>query len=100
MNVKQAYAQCEAVTAYHSKTFYRAFSLLPYDDRQAIWAIYAFCRRVDDIVDEGEQPDEQLQQFEKQWEAFVAGIQRMILCGSRFAMSFRAMIWTLNRFGI
>ncbi|MED0657178.1 phytoene/squalene synthase family protein [Anoxybacillus ayderensis] len=73
MNIKQAYAQCEAVTAYHSKTFYRAFSLLPYDDRQAIWAIYAFCRRVDDIVDEGEQPDEQLQQFEKQWEAFVAG---------------------------
>ncbi|WP_041638812.1 phytoene/squalene synthase family protein [Anoxybacillus flavithermus] len=73
VNIKQAYAQCEAVTAHHSKTFYRAFSLLPPYDRQAIWAIYAFCRRIDDIVDEGEKPHEQLQQFEKQWQSFLAG---------------------------
>ncbi|MCX8046985.1 MAG: phytoene/squalene synthase family protein [Anoxybacillus gonensis] len=73
MNIKQAYAQCEAVTAYHSKTFYRAFSVLPLHDRNAIWAIYAFCRRVDDIVDEGKQPHQELQQFEKQWESFLGG---------------------------
>ncbi|CUA79306.1 phytoene synthase [Anoxybacillus eryuanensis] len=73
MNIRQAYAQCEAVTAHHSKTFYRAFSVLPLHDRNAIWAIYAFCRRVDDIVDEGTQPHQQLRQFEKQWESFLGG---------------------------
>ncbi|EMT46732.1 phytoene/squalene synthase family protein [Anoxybacillus flavithermus] len=73
MELKQAYARCEAVAAHHSKTFYRAFSLLPLHDRRAIWAIYAFCRRVDDIVDEGAHPKEQLQQFEAEWKSFLAG---------------------------
>ncbi len=38
-------------------SFYYSFSLLPRRKREAIHAVYAFCRLTDDIVDEG--PDEQ-----------------------------------------
>lgn len=39
-------------------SFYYAFSLLPSPKRDAMNAVYAFCRTTDDIVDEGNEPDE------------------------------------------
>lgn len=33
--------------------FYYSFTFLPKDERDAIHTVYAFCRRIDDIVDEG-----------------------------------------------
>lgn len=38
----------------HQRTtnFYFSFSLLPREEREAINTVYAFCRRIDDIVDE------------------------------------------------
>ena len=44
-------AYCELVTARHSRSFYMASSLLPTVKRQAVRALYAFCRLTDDIVD-------------------------------------------------
>ena len=39
-----------------SKTnFYYSFTFLPKDEREAIHTVYAFCRRIDDIVDEQDQ---------------------------------------------
>lgn len=38
-------------------SFYYAFSLLPEDKRDAMNTVYAFCRRTDDIVDEGYDSD-------------------------------------------
>ncbi|HEY4164464.1 MAG TPA: squalene/phytoene synthase family protein, partial [Dongiaceae bacterium] len=35
-------------------SFYSAMRLLPPDRRNAMYAIYAFCREVDDIADEGD----------------------------------------------
>jgi phytoene synthase len=46
-----AYAECQAVTAEHSRTFYTATSLLPPDKQRAMRALYAFCRMSDNIVD-------------------------------------------------
>ena len=46
-----AYARCTAITKEKSKTFYTASELLPDDKRQAMRALYAFCRITDDIVD-------------------------------------------------
>ena len=46
-----AYAQCDANTRLGSPTFFIASSLLPPSKRRAIRALYAFCRRTDDIVD-------------------------------------------------
>ncbi len=34
-------------------SFYAAMKLLPVEERDAMFAIYAFCRRVDDIADDG-----------------------------------------------
>lgn len=42
---------CEKIIQHHSKTFYFAFSKLPKEQAQSIFAIYAFCREADDIVD-------------------------------------------------
>lgn len=39
-------------------SFYYAFSLLPQQKREAMNAVYAFCRKTDDIVDEGSEPDD------------------------------------------
>lgn len=47
----KAYGHCESVTATHSRSFYLASSLLPAGKRQAVRALYAFCRVSDDIVD-------------------------------------------------
>jgi phytoene synthase len=47
----RAYAHCAQVTACHSRSFYRASIFLPSEKRQAVRALYAFCRVTDDIVD-------------------------------------------------
>ena len=46
-----AYRACAAVTAEHSRTFSMASALLPAPKRRAVRALYAFCRRTDDLVD-------------------------------------------------
>lgn len=51
--LRQAFAQCTAITREHSHTFYMASSLMPTPQREAIRALYAFCRISDDLVDEG-----------------------------------------------
>lgn len=45
------FAWCEDVIRRNSHSFYRAFSLLPPEKRQSVYALYAFCRRADDCVD-------------------------------------------------
>ncbi len=47
-----AYEYCRQITQQASKTFYWGSTFLPWPKRRAVWAIYAFCRIVDDIVDE------------------------------------------------
>jgi phytoene synthase len=47
----RAYSYCDSITAAHSHTFYVATGLLPPAKRQAMQALYAFCRLSDDIVD-------------------------------------------------
>ena len=51
-SLRKAYKKAEDVTASHSKSFYFASQLLPEEKRSAVRALYAFCRSVDDIVDE------------------------------------------------
>ncbi|MTH53307.1 phytoene synthase [Bacillus mangrovi] len=69
--LKEAYAQCEELIKIHSKSFYKAFSLLPAEKKKAVWAVYAFCRTVDDIVDEGTDPETELQAFEEEFRLFL-----------------------------
>jgi 15-cis-phytoene synthase len=43
---------CQAKAAASGSSFYYAFVFLPSERRRAITAVYAYCREVDDIVDE------------------------------------------------
>ena len=45
-------AYCEQKAAASGSSFYRSFRFLPPERRRAIIALYAFCREVDDAVDE------------------------------------------------
>lgn len=58
-NVSEAYAYCEQIIKKHSKSFYFAFSKLPKEKANAVYAIYAFCRLADDSIDEAETKEEQ-----------------------------------------
>jgi 15-cis-phytoene synthase len=48
----QDYARCAEITRRSSSNFYYAFMLLGAERRRALYAVYAFCRFVDDIADD------------------------------------------------
>jgi phytoene synthase len=63
LEVERAYRLCEASTRKAAANFYYGIRLLPRPKRQAMSAVYAFARRVDDIGDEeqtGPDPADQL----------------------------------------
>jgi phytoene synthase len=45
------YRACGEIARIHSKTFYLSSLFLSRAQRRAVWAVYAFCRTADDIVD-------------------------------------------------
>jgi phytoene synthase len=47
---------CQQKAASSGSSFYYSFLFLPAERRRAITALYAFCREVDDVVDEGIDP--------------------------------------------
>lgn len=50
--LQEAYTYCQEITRRSSSNFYYAFLLLPPERREALFALYAFCRFVDDIADD------------------------------------------------
>ena len=44
----------EELTQQSKTNFYYSFTFLPKDEREAIHTVYAFCRHIDDIVDEAD----------------------------------------------
>ena len=42
---------CRSMTRQHAKTFYFASHVLPAAKRRDAYAVYAFCRHVDDRID-------------------------------------------------
>jgi phytoene synthase len=57
------YCQYKAATS--GSSFYNSFRFLPKDKRRAITALYAFCREVDDVVDEN--TDEEMARASLEW---------------------------------
>ncbi len=49
--LRLAYSYCEELTMREAGNFYHSFKYLPDEQRQAMCAVYAFCRRADDIAD-------------------------------------------------
>jgi phytoene synthase len=49
--LESCYRVCREIARVHSKTFYLSSLFLSPPQRRAVWAVYAFCRTADDIVD-------------------------------------------------
>ncbi|KAF7831169.1 phytoene synthase 2, chloroplastic [Senna tora] len=49
--LSEAYDRCGEVCAEYAKTFYLGTLLMTPERRRAIWAIYVWCRRTDELVD-------------------------------------------------
>ena len=54
-------------------SFYLAMRIMPKAQREAMFEIYSFCRRVDDIADDGGPSDRRLAQLQ-QWRADIAAL--------------------------
>ena len=66
-----AFEACRRETAEWAKTFYLGTLLLPQEKRRAIWAIYVWCRRTDELMDSPEaqaRPVEELAERLDCWE--------------------------------
>lgn len=49
--LEDAYVRCGEVCAEYAKTFYLGTKLMTPERQRAIWAIYVWCRRTDELVD-------------------------------------------------
>jgi phytoene synthase len=65
MTVQEAYAEVERITRREAKNFAYGIMVLPREKRQAIAAIYAFARWVDDVADGGLPPEEKRVELEE-----------------------------------
>jgi 15-cis-phytoene synthase len=54
ISTEESYELCRQITAEYGKTFYLATLLMSVPKRRAIWAIYAWCRNIDELVDGAE----------------------------------------------
>lgn len=75
-SLEDAYEQCRQTTAKYSKTFYIGTMLMPPEKRRAIWAIYVWCRRTDELVDgprAASTTPETLDAWERQLESVFSG---------------------------
>jgi len=64
---------CENIIKKYSQTFYKAFSSIPHKKkREAVYAVYAFCRYADDLIDENHD-EAGLEQLKTELDAYVEG---------------------------
>lgn len=65
-NLEETIAYCRRITKASRSNFYYAFLLLPRAQSEAIQTVYAFCRCVDDAVDQSASPEEAKKELD-QW---------------------------------
>ena len=81
-NLEDAYEICRKETQQWAKTFYLGTLLLPYEKRKAIWAIYVWCRRTDELMDSPEalkKSEEELSESLNSWEENTKNIFKGIV---------------------
>ncbi len=76
VSASESYNRCRHLTAKYAKTFYLGTLLMSPEKRRAIWAIYAWCRRTDELVDgpaAAMTTPETLDRWEQQLESIFLG---------------------------
>ena len=91
VSVDSAYAEVERITRREAKNFAYGIMLLPREKRQAIAAVYAFARSVDDLADGDLPPEEKRARLEE---------LRAALDGDPASAVFVALRDARERFGI
>ena len=92
----EAIAHARAITLASGSSFYWAMRLMPVDRRDAMFAIYAFCREVDDIAD-GAAPVAEKERGLDTWRGEITGIYD----GDRpTGLTARALCWPIAAFGL
>ena len=74
VDTAQPAAEAPALPAAGS-SFYTAMRLLPKERREAMYAVYAFCRAVDDVADDGGPAEVRAAELER-WRSTRAGRPR------------------------
>ncbi|KAL6530975.1 Syntaxin-like protein psy1 [Orobanche hederae] len=90
-----AYDRCGQVCAEYAKTFHLGTMLMTPERRKAIWAIYVWCRRTDELVD-GPNASHITPTALDRWEARL----RDIFKGHPFDMLDAALSDTVNKFPV
>lgn len=87
-SLQRSLQYCKEQTKHFAKSFYFCSHLLTPAEKQASYAVYAFCRYVDDVIDEAERPvsDGKLQ-LEKEITSIYAGDSSL-----PFAHAFRVVL--------
>ncbi len=73
VSLEESYERCRQITADYAKTFYLGTLLMPEAKRRAIWAIYVWCRRTDELVD-GPQAATTTNETLDHWEAILEAV--------------------------
>ena len=88
-------AAVEAIVRAAGTSFYRGMRILPHDRRDAMYAIYAFCRVVDDIADEPAAIADKRSRLDL-WRDWIADI----FDGHGHDALTRALAWSTCQFGL
>jgi phytoene synthase len=86
---------CARLTKAGAKSFYFAFAILPREQKRAMYAVYAFCREADDIVDE---PGE-IEVKRAALDRFESGLGRAF-AGQPEGPTYRALAHVAARYGL
>jgi len=88
-------AHAEQVVARSGTSFYWSMRLLPADQRAAMFAVYAFCREIDDIAD-GDEPTPRKLAALAEWRAEID----RVLDGAPGSPTGRSLVAPVRRFGL
>ncbi len=94
--LEASHAYCHKQTKRHARSFYFASVALPREKKRAAYAVYAFCRYADDLVDRASSSDgieAALRRVGEEFERMTAGELREPPFAPAFA-------WAVKRFGI
>ncbi|GAC1444647.1 MAG: phytoene synthase [Vulcanimicrobiaceae bacterium] len=73
-DLRIAYQTCREITRVASKTFFLASLFLAPEKRRAVWAVYAFCRTADDLVDTTRPAAERLSRIDELEQKLLAAV--------------------------
>ncbi|MCD1261028.1 phytoene/squalene synthase family protein [Paenibacillus athensensis] len=87
MNHPAFFSDCEHMIRSHSSSFYKAFSFLESPKREAVHVMYAFCRMIDDSVDEPERSPYTLEELEDRFRSLESAEGHFIWPALRWLFS-------------